>query len=130
MPSRPRIGVQLEFAPPPKCLSRLVSKEAALKALPHLWLAKSETAVGEPFLYIAFTNNGFSSDGQKDPVEYSMIKYLIQTSPHDVITSQEVVGVFGVEEGEKGVAELGPIAVLKKGQGVLAYDFFFLLEFF
>ena len=51
-----------------------------------------------------------------------MIKYLIQTSPHDVITSQEVVGVLGVEEVE-GVAELGPIAVLKKGQGVLAYDF-------
>ena len=56
-----------------------------------------------------------------------MIKYLIQTSPHDAITSQEVVGVLGVEEVEKveGVAELGPIAVLKKGQGVLAYDFIF-----
>ena len=56
-----------------------------------------------------------------------MIKYLIQTWPHDVITSQEVVGVLGVEEeeegGEGGVAELGPIAVLKKGQGVLAHDF-------
>ena len=55
-----------------------------------------------------------------------MIKYLIQTSPHDVITSQEVVGVLGVEEeeeGKEGVAELGPIAVLKKGQGVLAHDF-------
>ena len=54
-----------------------------------------------------------------------MIKYLIQTSSHDVITSQEVVGVLGVEEEEEGegVAELGPIAVLKKGQGVLAHDF-------
>ena len=56
-----------------------------------------------------------------------MIKYLIQTWPHDVITSQEVVGVLGVEEEEEeegeGVAELGPIAVLKKGQGVLAHDF-------
>ena len=54
-----------------------------------------------------------------------MIKYRIQTSPHDVITSQEVVGVLGVEEeeGVEGVAELGPIAVLKKGQGVLAHDF-------
>ena len=54
-----------------------------------------------------------------------MIKYRIQTSPHDVITSQEVVGVLGVEEeeGEEAVAELGPIAVLKKGQGVLAHDF-------
>lgn len=54
-----------------------------------------------------------------------MIKYRIQTSPHDVITSQEVVGVLGVEEEEveQGVAELGPIAVLKKGQGVLAHDF-------
>ena len=55
-----------------------------------------------------------------------MIKYRIQTSPHDVITSQEVVGVLGVEEeeGEEGgLAELGPIAVLKKGQGVLAHDF-------
>ena len=54
-----------------------------------------------------------------------MIKYRIQTSPHDVITSQEVVGVLGVEEEEEGegVAELGPIAVLKKGQGVLAPDF-------
>ena len=54
-----------------------------------------------------------------------MIQYRIQTSPHDVITSQEVVGVLGVEEeeGEEGVAELGPIAVLKKGQGVLAHDF-------
>ena len=54
-----------------------------------------------------------------------MIKYLIQTSPHDVITSQEVVGVLGVEkvEGGEGLAELGPIAVLKKGQGVLAHDF-------
>ena len=56
-----------------------------------------------------------------------MIKYLIQTSPHDVTTSQEVVGVLGVEKVEKveeveGVAELGPIAVLKKGQGVLAHD--------
>ena len=53
-----------------------------------------------------------------------MIKYLIQTSPHDVITSQEVVGVLGVEKVEEveGVAELGPIAVLKKGQGVLAHD--------
>ena len=81
--------------------------------------------VGEPFLYIAFTKNGFSSNGQEDKVEYSMIKYRIQTSPYDVITSQEVVGVLGVEEeeGEEGVAELGPIAVLKKGQGVLAHDF-------
>ena len=52
-----------------------------------------------------------------------MIKYRIQTSPHDVITSQEVVGVLGVEEEGEGVAELGPIAVLKKGQGVLAHDF-------
>ena len=57
-----------------------------------------------------------------------MIKYRIQTSPHDVITSQEVVGVLGVEEeeeeeGKEGVAELGPIAVLKKGQGVFAHDF-------
>ena len=54
-----------------------------------------------------------------------MIKYRIQTSPHDVITSQEVVGVLGVEgeEEEEGVAELGPIAVLKKGQGVFAHDF-------
>ena len=54
-----------------------------------------------------------------------MIKYLIQTSPHDAITSQEVVGVLGVEEVKevKRVAELGPIAVLKKGQGVLAHDF-------
>ena len=54
-----------------------------------------------------------------------MIKYLIQTSPHDVTTSQEVVGVLGVEkvEGGEGLAELGPIAVLKKGQGVLAHDF-------
>ena len=96
-----------------------------MKALPHLWLAKSETMVGEPFLYIAFTKNGFSSNGQEDKVKYSMIKYRIQTSPHDVITSQEVVGVLGVEEeeGEEGVAELGPIAVLKKGQGVLAHDF-------
>ena len=80
--------------------------------------------VGEPFLYIAFTKNGFSSNGQEDKVKYSMIKYRIQTSPHDVITSQEVVGVLGVEEEEgEGVAELGPIAVLKKGQGVLAHDF-------
>ena len=59
-----------------------------------------------------------------------MIKYLIQTSPHDAITSQEVVGVLGVEEvekveGKEGVAELGPIAVLNKGKGVLAYDFIF-----
>ena len=54
-----------------------------------------------------------------------MIKYLIQTSPHDVTTSQEVVGVLGVEEVKEveRVAELGPIAVLKKGQGVLAHDF-------
>ena len=49
------------ICPPPKCLSRFVSKEAALKALPHLWLAKSETMVGEPFLYIAFTKDGFCS---------------------------------------------------------------------
>ena len=34
--------------------------------------------------------------------------------------SQEVVGVLGVEEveGEEGVAELGPIAVMRKGEGV------------
>ena len=36
--------------------------------------------------------------------------------------SQEVVGVLGVEEveeeEEKRVAELGPIAVVRKGQGV------------
>ena len=35
-----------------------------------------------------------------------MIKYRIQTSPHDVITSQEVVGVLGVEE-EEGEGEEG-----------------------
>ena len=34
--------------------------------------------------------------------------------------SQEVVGVLGVEEveEEERVAELGPIAVVRKGQGV------------
>ena len=34
--------------------------------------------------------------------------------------SQEVVGVLGVEEEDKEdkVAELGPIAVVRKGQGV------------
>ena len=32
--------------------------------------------------------------------------------------AQEEVGVLGVEEGDDGVAELGPIAVVRKGEGV------------
>ena len=37
-----------------------------------------------------------------------------------------MVGVLGVEEGEDGVAELGPIAVARKGEGVSesCFDFF------
>ena len=45
--------------------------------------------------------------------------------------SQEVVGVLGVEEveGEEGVAELGPIAVMRKGEGVSEMSTAAILEF-
>ena len=37
-----------------------------------------------------------------------------------------MVGVLGVEEGEDGMAEVGPIAVARKGEGVgeSCFDFF------
>ena len=56
-----------------------------------------------------------------------MLPFVLATSKtrqhilgHDKDISQEVVGVLGVEEveGEEGVAELGPIAVVRKGEGV------------
>ena len=90
-------------------LLRFVSKEAAFEALSQIWLAKNETGVGEMHFIHPHKMHALTDTWLKCTV---FVTYVV---------SQDIVGVLGVEEveGEEvGVAELGPIAVVRKGEGV------------
>ena len=114
--SRLQIGCHLIWDMPFKkifpnicLLLRFVSKEAALEALSQIWLAKNETGVGEMHFIHPHKMHALTDTWLKCTV---FVTYMV---------SQDIVGVLGVEEveGEEvGVAELGPIAVVRKGGGV------------